>query len=70
MLPLGLEESRREENITFGSSFYWGNVSGKLKLVVDKVKIKQKTTKLHTCTKKLHQESPSDTNKNVFNRRM
>ena len=45
MLLLRLEESRREENITFGSSFYWDNVSDKLKLVVDKVKNKTKDNK-------------------------
>ena len=41
MLHLRLEK-RREKNIMFGSSFYLGKVSSKLKRIVDKVKNKNK----------------------------
>ena len=40
MLPLRLEGSCREANITFNSSFYLDKVSGKSKMVVDKVRNK------------------------------
>ena len=45
MLPFRLEESCREANITFSSSFYSDKVYGKLKMVVDKAKSKNEGNK-------------------------